>query len=388
MRRAAEHYTHTHPDPERRRARAPDQISLTSRRLPSSRIPDPGDPAKPLATLVETKALTADEVARQLREDASFAALEADAVARGFGKIASATDLVYDNGVTVTVAPLGTCSGDVLRFAYRSSKPKAHYLLAELDQVAGRLTTYDENGTMSIDLTTGKSSAVESPTAHHSCSFLHCFNTAMEVANSAPAYGWLSEKICKGCAEAVANAWILGTAVGDALLGVPCVACLATMTAALSASVWVCLDDPCELCMSDACGQSDLGSDPPTFCVEGIASPDPETGSTAGRYWLEQRYHCLGITTNREWWLFGRRGPGLPGDPVRSEVAERPSGRTLQVRVRHTCAERLPEPHVPARTVGVRPEHLRGHNHLRNPDLPATFGRDRDRHAAEGRLRL
>ena len=273
------------------------------------RVPDPGGSSKPLATLVEAKALTAGEVAQELREDASLAALQADAVARGFGKIASAVDLVYDNGVTVTAAPLDTSSGDVLRFAYRSSVPKAHYLLAELDRVANRLTTYDENGTVSIDLATGESSAVESPTAHHSCSFLHCFNTAMEIVGSAPVYGWLQKKICEGCAEAVANAWIAGTPPGEALLGVSCVACLATLTAALSASLYVCIDDPCGYCMSDSCGESDSESesDPPIYCgSQGIFEADPDTGSTAGRYWIEgEAYVCEGITTRKKYYLFG-----------------------------------------------------------------------------------
>jgi hypothetical protein len=273
------------------------------------RIADPGDPTKLLATLVEARTLTADELALDLRGDASFAALEADAVARGFGRIAAAVDLVYDNGVTVTAAPLGTCSADVLRLAYRSSAPKSHYLLAELDQVAGRLTTWDENGTVTLDLATGKSSAVESPDAQHSCSFLHCFNTAMEVAASAPLYGLLSEKVCKACGTAVTAAWIAVTPVGEALLGVPCVACLATLTAAFSASLWVCIDDPCELCMSDACGETGSGSDPPILCASYGFPPDPETGSTAGRYWADGAYVCEGIELRHEYFWFGDEIP-------------------------------------------------------------------------------
>jgi hypothetical protein len=270
------------------------------------RIADPGDPTKLLATLVEARTLTADELALDLRGDASFAALEADAVARGFGRIAAAVDLVYDNGVTVTAAPLGTCSADVLRLAYRSSAPKSHYLLAELDQVAGRLTTWDENGTVSLDLATGKSSAVESPDAQHSCSWLHCFNTAMQIAWSAPLFGQLSKAVCKGCAEAVGEAWVVGTPLGEVLLGVPCVSCLAALTAALVASLWGCKDNSCNLCMSDSCGESDSasGSDPPIFCGSAGVFPPDATGSTAGRYWVEGGYVCEGITTKKKyiWW--------------------------------------------------------------------------------------
>lgn len=271
------------------------------------RIADPRDPTKSLATLVEARTLTADELALDLREDASFAALEADAVARGFGPIASAVDLVYDNGVTVTAAPLGTCSADVLRLAYRSSAPKSHYVLAELDRVAGRLTTWDENGTVSLDLATGESSAVESPDAHHSCSFLHCFTTALEIAYSAPVFGWLSEEACTGCADAVAEAWILGTPVGEAFLEVSCVACFVTLSAALLASIWVCKDDACNLCTDDSCGESDStsGSDPPIFCGSYDVFPPDTTGSTAGRYWVEGGYVCEGIATHKKYILFG-----------------------------------------------------------------------------------
>ncbi len=227
-------------------------------------------------------------------------------------------DLVYDNGVTVTAAPLGTCSADVLRLAYRSSAPKSHYLLAELDQVAGRLTTWDENGTVTLDLATGKSSAVESPDAQHSCSFLHCFNTAMKIAWSAPLYGWLSDKICDACLGAVAEAWIAVTPLGEALLGVPCVACLATLTASVVASIWVCKDDSCSLCMSDSCGESDAasGANLPIVCGTPRPgfNPDPETGSTAGRYSIEnEAYVCQGITTSHEYFWFGDQIPEYRG---------------------------------------------------------------------------
>jgi len=48
-------------------------------------IPDPADATKPLARLVGTRDLTADELARALRDDAAFAALQDDAVRRGIG---------------------------------------------------------------------------------------------------------------------------------------------------------------------------------------------------------------------------------------------------------------------------------------------------------------
>ncbi len=168
---------------------------------------------------------------------------------------------------------------------------------------------------------------------------------------------------------------------GDALLGVPCVACLATMTAALSASAWVCLDDPCELCMSDACGESDLGSDPPTFCVEGIASPDPETGSTAGRYWLEQRYRCVGITTSPEWWLFGDEVPEYRGTQCVQSGDIRPGERC-----KYGCASPAPNEPVsrtckPAPLV-CDPASCTAPRSMRTPRPAPSRRRDLRRHAA------
>lgn len=271
-----------------------------------STVPDPGDRASALATLVEVQPLTDVELTEELAEDAAFAALDADAVARRFGSIESAVDLIYDNGVTVTAGTLGTSSGDRLRVAYRSGQPQPHYLIADLDRTTNRLTTYDENGTVTVDLTTGESTAVESPTAHHSCSFLHCFDTALTIVLDVPGYGWVADKVCTACAGAVESAWILGTPIGEALAGASCIACVAALGAALASSAWVCADDPCDFCMTDDCGEADGGVE--YRCdAEGVFGADADTGSTAGRYWAESAYTCEGITTAHVgWWIFGQ----------------------------------------------------------------------------------
>ena len=251
-------------------------------------IPDPADATKPLARLVGTRDLSADELAQALRDDAAFAALQDDAVRRGFGKAVAATDLAYDNGVTVTIAELDG-SADALRFAFRSSAPRPHYLLVEIDRDGKRITAHDENGSVSLDLATGESTYAESPTAHHSCSFLHCFRTALWICMDIPVYGAVVGVTCEGCIE------LLATGVG-APLGAPvCLTCLATAVATLGASAWVCDDDPCGFCHSDSCGTAEPAST--DSCTWWIGPADPVTGNTSWISRVNYGYSCNGIET-------------------------------------------------------------------------------------------
>lgn len=252
-------------------------------------IPDPGDATKPLAHLVGTpRDLTADELAQALRDDAAFAALENDAVGRGFGKAVVATDLTYDNGVTVTIAALGS-STDALRFAFRSSPPRPHYLLVEIDRDGKQITAHDQNGTVSLDLTTGETTFAESPTAHHSCSFLHCFRTALSICGDIPLYGDLVQTMCEGCLP------LLASGVGAALGAPVCIACIATAVAALGASAWVCDDDPCGYCMSDSCGTAEPASE--DGCTWWVGPADPLTGNASWISRVNYGYACNGIET-------------------------------------------------------------------------------------------
>ena len=251
-------------------------------------IPDPADATKPLAHLVGTRDLTADELAQAFRDDASFAALESDAVKRGFGKAVAAADLTYDNGVTVTIAELGS-TRDALRFAFRSSPPKPHYLLVEIDRDGKRITAHDQNGTVSLDLATGETTFAESPTAHHSCSFLHCFHTALLICMDIPIYGEVVGAMCSGCIE------LMLSGVG-APLGAPvCLTCLATAVATLGASAWVCDDDPCGFCSSDSCGTAEPASE--DSCTWWVGPADPVTGNASWISRVNYGYACHGIET-------------------------------------------------------------------------------------------
>jgi hypothetical protein len=251
-------------------------------------IPDPGDTSKPLAHLAAMRDLSPDELATALREDPSFAALENDALRRGFGKAVAAVDLAYDNGVTVTVAALGT-GKDVFRFALRSSFPQPRYLLVEIDRGGKRITAYDVNGTVSLDLTTGKSTFDESPTAHHSCSFLHCFQTALWICMAIPVYGEVVGVTCEGCIE------LTGSGIGAALGAPVCLTCIATVVATLGASAWVCNDDPCGLCHSDSCGTAEPASE--DHCTWWVGPPDPVTGNASWISRVNYGYACNGIET-------------------------------------------------------------------------------------------
>jgi len=252
-------------------------------------IPDPADATKPLAHLVGTRDLTADDLAQALRDDASLAALEADAVQRGFGKAVAAIDLAYDNGVTVTIAQLAT-GGDALRFAFRSSAPRARYLLVEIDRDGKRITAHDQDGTVSLDLATGETTFLESPTAHHSCSYLHCFHTALLICMDIPVYGEVVGAMCSGCIE------LMLTGVG-APLGAPvCLTCLATAVATLGASAWVCDDDPCGFCSSDSCGTAEPVSE--DHCTWWVGPADPVTGNASWISRVNHGYTCHGIETS------------------------------------------------------------------------------------------
>jgi hypothetical protein len=245
-------------------------------------IPDPGDSTKQLATLVSSRTLNADEAQEAVASDPQFTALQGRAEGLGFGEPSSGMELRYDNGVTVTAAVLGE-PGDPLALALRSSEPKLHYLIVELDQATKKLTAYDSQGTVTIDLETGTVEAAESPEAHHSCSFLQCFHTSILVLMDIPIYGELVETTCSGCLE------LILTGVAAPLATPVCATCAVTATAGLLASAWLCDDDPCSYCMDNTCGDPPMSHD--EFCATGVGSVASVMGANTG-------YHCAGIKEN------------------------------------------------------------------------------------------
>ena len=249
-------------------------------------IPDPGDSTKQLATLVSSRTLNADEAQEVIASDPQFTALQGRAEGLGFGEPSSGMELRYDNGVTVTAAVLGE-PGDPLALALRSSEPKLHYLIVELDQATKKLTAYDSQGMVTIDLETGTVESLESPEAHHSCSFLQCFHTSILVLMDIPIYGELVETTCSGCLD------LILTGVAAPLATPVCATCAVTATAGLLASAWLCDDDPCSYCMDNTCGDPPMSHD--EFCAIGVGPADPVTGISASVVGADTGYECVGI---------------------------------------------------------------------------------------------
>jgi hypothetical protein len=221
-------------------------------------IPDPEKPDESMAEVVSQKDLSAADVQSELDADSQLADLMTYAQEQGYGAISGGVETKYINGVVVTAAAL-TSPDNTLVALVRSSEPSESYFLAKLESADPlKLLVFDQNGRATVDLGSGD---VSSTDAHGSCRYFHCVAAAIYFLMDDPIYGRIVGRACGSC--------VAGLALGAVTMPVSCPVCIATAVAPALASGWVCSEDPCGWCFSDACGTDDYGE---PSCIYGFGS--------------------------------------------------------------------------------------------------------------------
>jgi hypothetical protein len=253
-------------------------------------IRDLTDETEPLATFVSQRALSEDEVRATIEGDAQFVELEALAKSAGFGAATAGLELQYDNGVTVTAAVLDSPEGG-LALAMRETGATPVYIVVHLASDGRTVTEYTSEGTITLDTETLKGSEVDTPDAHHSCRTGHCIWAALTWLYDSW-YGFIVEKICRACMDAVA-AEILSAGASTVITIPSCIACIPGLAAAGIASAIVCYDAPCSYCTDNSCGDPPMAHE--EYCAWQVGPRDPVTGISASVTGANTGYQCVGI---------------------------------------------------------------------------------------------
>jgi hypothetical protein len=249
------------------------------------------DETKPLATFVSQRALSSDEVRATIDSDAQYVELEALAKSAGFGPATAGVELQYDNDIQVTAAVLDSPNGG-LALAMRETGSTPVYVVMHLASDGRTLTEYNSEGTITLDIKTLKGSEVDTPDAHHSCRTGHCIWAALTWLSDSW-YGYVVDKVCNACIDAVAAEIV--TAGASTVITIPsCIVCIPALAAAGIASAIVCYDAPCSYCTDNTCGDPPMAHD--QYCAWLIGPRDPNTGISASVTGADTGYECTGIT--------------------------------------------------------------------------------------------
>jgi hypothetical protein len=244
----------------------------------------------PLATFVSQRPLSEDEVRATIEGDAQFANLEKLAKNAGFGLATAGIELQYDNDIKVTAAVLDSPEGG-LALAMRETGATPVYIVVHLSSDGRTITEYNSEGTITLDTETLKGSEVDTPDAHHSCRTGHCIWAALTWLYDSW-YGFIVEKICRACMDAVAAEIV--TAGASTVITIPsCIACIPGLAAAGIASAIVCYDAPCSYCTDNSCGDPPMAHE--EYCAWQVGPRDPVTGISASVTGANTGYQCVGI---------------------------------------------------------------------------------------------
>ncbi len=231
-----------------------------------------------VAKPVSQETLEPEEFLARVEEDSAWSDHLDLARDLGYTDVQTALTVEYDNGAVVTSGLIASQGIDRV-ILVSATEPLQSVFIMKPTLVDGRVTSIEiitHRGVTTLDLETRTVTAQD---MYSSCSYGNCLAGALYFWVDDDEFWSLYGFICDGC-------WSSQSAIG----AVVCTACLATYPAiALASAAYCAIEDACDFCINDNCGQDEHGE---PFCAAGGYGP---TGSAVVRTVAD--YSCVNPKT-------------------------------------------------------------------------------------------
>ncbi len=208
-----------------------------------------------VARPVSQQSLDADEFLELANADSEWHDHLELASALGYTNVQTALTTEYDNGAVVTSGLIASEGSDRV-ILVSATAPLESVFIMKPTLVDGRVTSIEvitHRGVATLDLDTR---TITTQDTYSSCSYGNCLAGALYFWVDDDEFWDLYGFICDGC-------WSSQSAIGAAV----CTACLATYPAiALASAAYCAIEDACDFCINDNCGQNEYGE---PFCAAG-----------------------------------------------------------------------------------------------------------------------